>query len=126
MIRTHVQSGYDILEKIDFPWPLADIVLQHHERMDGSGYPNGLSGEAIMLEARILSVADVFETIGSHRPYRPSLGLQKAMGELAGNSGTLYDPRVVSACLDLVQGERFHFKSAKSGSVFVTTQMQSL
>ena len=126
MIKTHAQSGYDILKKIDFPWPLADIVLQHHERMDGSGYPNGLSGEAIMLEARILSVSDVFETIGSHRPYRPSLGLKKAMGELAGNSGTLYDPQVVSACLDLVEGERFHFRSAKSASVFVTTQMQSL
>jgi len=126
MIKTHVQSGYDILKKIDFPWPLADIVLQHHERMDGSGYPNGLSGEAIMLEARILSVSDVFETIGSHRPYRPSLGLKKAMGELAGNRGTLYDPKVVSACLDLVEGERFHFKSPKVASVFVTTQMQSL
>jgi putative two-component system response regulator len=126
MIKTHAQSGYDILKKIDFPWPLADIVLQHHERMDGSGYPNGLSGEAIMIEARILSVSDVFETIGSHRPYRPSLGLKKAMGELAGNSGILFDPRVVSACLDLVEGERFHFKSAKGTSVFVTTQMQSL
>ena len=126
MIKTHVQSGYDILKKIDFPWPLADIVLQHHERMDGSGYPNGLSGEAIMIEARILIVSDVFETIGSHRPYRPSLGLKKAMGELAGNSGTLYDPQVVSACLDLVEGERFHFKSPKIASVFVTTQMQSL
>jgi len=126
MIQTHVQSGYDILKKIDFPWPLADIVLQHHERMDGSGYPNGLSGEAIMMEARILSVSDVFETIGSHRPYRPSLGLKKAMGELTGNSGTLYDPGVVSACLGLVESERFQFKSAKGASVFVTTQMQSL
>jgi HD-GYP domain-containing protein (c-di-GMP phosphodiesterase class II) len=94
--------------------------------MDGSGYPKGLSGEAIMIEARILSVSDVFETIGSHRPYRPSLGLKKAMGELTANSGTLYDANVVSACLDLVEGERFHFKSAKGASVFVTTQMQSL
>jgi putative nucleotidyltransferase with HDIG domain len=126
MIQTHAQSGYDILKKIDFPWPLADIVLQHHERMDGSGYPNGLSGKAIMLEARILSVSDVFETIGSHRPYRPSLGLKKAMGELSANSGTLYDPQVVSACLDLMVGERFQFKSTKGASVFVTTQMQSL
>ena len=126
MIKTHVQSGYDILKKIDFPWPLADIVLQHHERMDGSGYPNGLSGEAIMMEARILSVSDVFETIGSHRPYRPSLGLKKAMEELSGNSDTLYDPHVVSTCLDLLEGEHFHFKSAKGTSVFVTTQMQSL
>ena len=126
MIKTHVQSGYDILKKIDFPWPLADIVLQHHERMDGSGYPNALSGEAIMMEARILSVADVFETIGSHRPYRPSLGLKKAMGELSSNSGTLYDPKVVFACLGLLEGERFQFKSTKGASVFVSTQMQSL
>ena len=126
MIKTHVQSGYDILKKIDFPWPLADIVLQHHERMDGSGYPNGLSGEGIMMEARILSVSDVFETIGSHRPYRPSLGLKKAMEELSGNSDTLYDPDVVTACLGLLESERFHFKSTKGASVFVTTQMQSL
>jgi HD-GYP domain-containing protein (c-di-GMP phosphodiesterase class II) len=126
MIQTHVQSGYDILKKIDFPWPLADIVLQHHERMDGSGYPNGLAGDAIMMEARILSVSDVFETIGSHRPYRPSLGLKKAMGELTGNSGTLYDSDVVAACLGLVEGNQFHFKSTKEASVFVTTQMQSL
>jgi len=126
MIQTHVQSGYDILKKIDFPWPLAEIVLQHHERMDGSGYPKGLAGDAIMMEARILSVSDVFETIGSHRPYRPSLGLKKAMGELTGNSGTLYDPDVVSACQGLVEGDHFHFKSTKEASVFVTTQMQSL
>lgn len=126
MIQTHVRSGYDILRKIDFPWPLAEIVLQHHERMDGSGYPNGLAGDAIMMEARILSVSDVFETIGSHRPYRPSLGLKKAMGELSGNSGTLYDPDVVAACLGLMEGKRFQFRSAKGASVFVTTQMQSL
>jgi response regulator RpfG family c-di-GMP phosphodiesterase len=126
MIQTHVQSGYDILKKIDFPWPLAEIVLQHHERMDGSGYPKGLAGEAIMMEARILSVSDVFETIGSHRPYRPSLGLKKAMGELTVNSGTLYDADVVAACQELVEGGHFHFKSTKGASVFVTTQMQSL
>ncbi|BBO68449.1 hypothetical protein DSCA_23790 [Desulfosarcina alkanivorans] len=126
MIQTHVQSGYDILKKIDFPWPLAEIVLQHHERMDGSGYPKGLAGEAIMMEARILSVSDVFETIGSHRPYRPSLGLKKAMGELTVNSGTLYDADVVAACQELVEGGHFQFKSTKGASVFVTTQMQSL
>jgi len=79
-----------------------------------------------MLEARILSVADVFETIGSHRPYRPSLGLKKAMGELSGNSGRLYDPDVVSACLNLVEGERFQMNTTKGASIFVTTQMQSL
>jgi response regulator RpfG family c-di-GMP phosphodiesterase len=126
MIQTHVQSGYDILEKIDFPWPLAEIVLQHHERIDGSGYPNGLSGGAIMLEAKILSVADVFETIGSHRPYRPSLGLKKAMGELSSNSGTLYDTGVVAACLNLVESRRFRIDSPQGASIAVTTQMQSL
>jgi putative two-component system response regulator len=115
MIQTHVQSGYDILKKIDFPWPLAEIVLQHHERMDGSGYPKGLAGDAIMMEARILSVSDVFETIGSHRPYRPSLGLKKAMDELTANSGTLYDPDVVSACQGLVEGDRFPLQEHQGG-----------
>ena len=127
MIKTHVQSGYDILRKIDFPWPLADIVIQHHERMDGSGYPAGLTGEQILLEARILSVADVFETIGSHRPYRPSLGVKKAASELTENSGRLYDPDVVEACLELVDGTDFQLRGpVKGGPVLVTTQMQSL
>lgn len=126
MIKTHAQSGYDILKKIDFPWPLADIVIQHHERIDGSGYPNGLSGDQIMLEARILTVADVFETIGSHRPYRPSLGIQKAMGELIENSGRLYDPKVVEACLELINERGYRLKGPEVGPKFVTTQMQSL
>jgi HD-GYP domain-containing protein (c-di-GMP phosphodiesterase class II) len=126
MIQTHVQSGYDILKKIDFPWPLADIVLQHHERLDGSGYPRGLSGDDILLEARILSVADVFETIGSHRPYRPSLGIRKAMDELAENSGRLYDPDVVDACLKLVNDLGYRLDGPKKAAELVTTQMQSL
>ena len=126
MIQTHVQSGYDILKKIDFPWPLADIVIQHHERLDGSGYPHGLSGDQILLEARILSVADVFETIGSHRPYRPSLGMKKAMGELTENSGRLYDPDVVEACLSLVNEDGYKLKVFKGEPVVVSTQMQSL
>jgi putative two-component system response regulator len=126
MIKTHVQSGYDILKKIDFPWPVAEIVMQHHERMDGSGYPSGLSGDSIMLEARILSVADVFETIGSHRPYRPSLGFKKAIDELRNNRGSLYDDKVASACLKLVENNGFEFKSPKGTSAFVSTQMQSL
>lgn len=126
MIKTHVQTGYDILKKIDFPWPLADIVIQHHERMDGSGYPRGLSGDAILLEARILSVADVFETIGSHRPYRPSLGIQKAINELAENSGRLYDPDVVAACLKLVNELGYRLDGPKKAAELVTTQMQSL
>ncbi|BBO81421.1 HD-GYP domain-containing protein [Desulfosarcina ovata] len=126
MIKTHVQSGYEILSKIDFPWTLAEIVLQHHERIDGSGYPNGLSGEQILLEARILAVADVFETIGSHRPYRPSLGIKKAMSELTENSGRLYDPDVVEACLWLVAETGFAFKDASGEPAVVNTQMQSL
>ena len=109
LIKSHVQAGYDILKQIDFPWPLADIILQHHERMDGSGYPNGLKHEEILLPARILSVADVFETIASHRPYRPSLGLQRAMDEIRENRGKLYDSQVADVCLALFETDRFQF-----------------
>ena len=109
LIKSHVQAGYDILKQVDFPWPLADIILQHHERMDGSGYPNGLKQEEILLPARILSVADVFETIASHRPYRPSLGLQHAMDEIRENRGRLYDGRVADVCLALIAEDRFQF-----------------
>ena len=109
LIKSHVQAGYDILKPIDFPWPLADIILQHHERLDGSGYPNGLKNDQIMLPARIIAVADVFETIASHRPYRPSLGLPRALEELRENSGKLYDSRVVDVCLSLIEEERFQF-----------------
>ncbi len=109
LIKNHVQAGYDILKQIEFPWPLADIILQHHERMDGSGYPNGLRGDEIMLAARILSVSDVFETIASHRPYRPSLGLPHALNELRTNRGRLYDEQVVDVCLSLVEDGTFAF-----------------
>jgi putative nucleotidyltransferase with HDIG domain len=103
IIKNHVQAGYDIIKKIEFPWPLAEIVLQHHERINGSGYPRGLSGEEIMLEAKILSVADVFETIASHRPYRPSLGINRAIEELSGNQGILYDKGVAMACIAVME-----------------------
>ncbi len=109
LIKNHVQAGYDILKQIEFPWPIADIILQHHERMDGSGYPQGLVGEQILLSARILSVADVFETIASHRPYRPSLGLQRALDEIKNQSGVLYDQPVAAACLEIVEDGRFTF-----------------
>lgn len=99
LVRTHPEAGHGILKGIDFPWPIARIILEHHERLDGSGYPLGLSGEAIMLEARIIAVADVVDAIASHRPYRPSLGLEQAMEEIARHRGTLYDPPVVDACL---------------------------
>ncbi len=98
MIRSHPRIGYDILKSIEFPWPIAQIVFQHHERMDGSGYPSGLLGESILLEAKILGVADVVEAMASHRPYRPAPGIDKALEEISKNSGSLYDPEVVAAC----------------------------
>jgi PAS domain S-box-containing protein len=101
LIKTHSQSGYDILKDIEFPWPVADVVLQHHERMDGSGYPHGLKGENISLEARILAVADVVEAITSHRPYRPALGIDVALEEISRNRGIFYDADAVDACLKL-------------------------
>ena len=101
LIKTHSQSGYDILKNIEFPWPVADVVLQHHERMDGSGYPHGLKGENISLEARILAVADVVEAITSHRPYRAALGIDVALEDISRNRGILYDADVVDACLKL-------------------------
>jgi PAS domain S-box-containing protein len=97
LIKRHSQAGYDILENIPFPWPIAEIVLQHHERMDGSGYPNGLHGDEILLNARIIAVADVVEAMSSHRPYRPALGLQVALDEVTNASGK-YDLDVVAAC----------------------------
>jgi len=109
LIQTHTQAGYDILKGIEFPWAIADIVMQHHERMDGSGYPLGLSGDDIVLEARIICVADVVETMASHRPYRPSIGMDKALEEIANNRGILYDPQVVDACLRLFKEKDFNF-----------------
>ena len=101
--------GYEVLKGLDLPWPIAQIILQHHERIDGSGYPSGLSGEHILLEARILSVADVVEAIASHRPYRPSLGLDYALREIVKNKGRLYDPNVVGACLRVFRELSFEF-----------------
>jgi len=101
IIKEHPQVGHNILNTVDFPWPIAQIVLQHHERMDGSGYPDGISGENIILEARILAVADVVEAMASHRPYRASLGIDIALREILKNRGFFYDPNVVDACLRL-------------------------
>jgi PAS domain S-box-containing protein len=109
LIKTHSPSGYNILKDIEFPWPVADTVLQHHERMNGSGYPNHLQGSAILLEARILAVADVVEAISSHRPYRPSLGIDFALDDISKNKGILYDANVVDACLKLFQEKNFAF-----------------
>ena len=101
IIREHPQVGYNILKTVDFPWPIAQIVLQHHERMDGSGYPDGISGDNILIEARILAVADVVEAMASHRPYRAALGIDLALNEISKNRGSSYDSKVVDACLRL-------------------------
>jgi len=101
IIQTHVQAGYDILKDIEFPWPVARMVVEHHERINGSGYPNGLNGGNLLQESRIMAVADVVEAMASHRPYRPSLGIEPALEEIEKNRGILYDPDAVDACLRL-------------------------
>ena len=101
IIKAHAQQGYEILKNIQFPWPVAEAVRQHHERVDGSGYPQGLKGDAIILEARIISVADVVESMASHRPYRPGIGIDIALEEIERGAGTLYDTEVAAACLRL-------------------------
>ena len=110
IIRTHSQVGYDILKNIEFPWPIARIIYQHHERQDGSGYPNNLRGEEILLEARIIAVADVVEAMSSHRPYRPSHGVEKALEEIDRHRGVLYDDAVVDACLRRFREKGFSFE----------------
>jgi HD-GYP domain-containing protein (c-di-GMP phosphodiesterase class II) len=99
IIKTHPRAGYDILKNIEFSCPIADIVLQHHERMNGSGYPSGLRGDEILIEARILAVSDVVEATSSHRPYRPALSVESALKEIVQNKDILYDSDVVNACL---------------------------
>jgi PAS domain S-box-containing protein len=107
LIKIHPRAGYDILKDIEFSWPVAQIVLQHHERINGSGYPAGLKGEEILIEARIIAVADVVEAIASYRPYRPSLGIEKALEEITHKKGILYDPEVVNACLRLFNEKNY-------------------
>jgi PAS domain S-box-containing protein/putative nucleotidyltransferase with HDIG domain len=110
LIKTHPQLGKEILKTMELPWVICPIVLQHHERMDGSGYPRGLTGEEISLEARILAVADVVEAMSSHRPYRPSLGLEAALEEISKNKGKLYDAEVVDVCLALFREKGFKYE----------------
>ncbi|WP_018950052.1 HD domain-containing phosphohydrolase [Thioalkalivibrio sp. ALMg11] len=112
LIKGHAASGYEILKGIDFPWPVATILRQHHERLDGSGYPDGLQGDAILPESRILAVADVVEAIHSHRPYRPGLGLEVALKELQKYRGSLYDPQAVDACLRLAEQGRLPLETS--------------
>lgn len=114
LIKTHAQAAYDILRNVEFPWPIAEPVLQHHERMDGSGYPQRLAGEQICREARIIAVADVVEAIASHRPYRPALGIDVALTEIMVKRGLLYDPAAVDACLYLFENELFTFPPSDS------------
>ena len=109
--KTHTLVGHEILKEIDFPWPVAQAVLQHHERLDGSGYPSGLSGQDIILEAKVLWVADVVDSISSNMPYRPPLGIDKALEEITQHKGTLYDPEVVDACLKLFTEKEFRFQT---------------
>ncbi len=111
LVKGHSQTGYDIIKDIQFPQPIAQMVLQHHERLDGSGYPQGLKDEQILLEAKILAVADVVEAMSSHRPYRPSLGMDAALEEVTRNRGVLYDPDVVDSCIVLFAEKKFEFDS---------------
>jgi HD-GYP domain-containing protein (c-di-GMP phosphodiesterase class II) len=107
LIKEHPQTGHNILSQVDFPWTIASIVLQHHERIDGSGYPAGLKGKGICLEARIIGIADVVEAMSSHRPYRPSLGIDAALDEIRQNKGSLYEPEIVDACLKIFKENRY-------------------
>jgi putative nucleotidyltransferase with HDIG domain/PAS domain S-box-containing protein len=109
LVREHAQAGYEIIRGIAFPWPVADMILQHHERLDGTGYPNGLRGDEILLGARIIAVADVVEAMSSHRPYRPSKGLKAALIMIANDEGREYDPDVVRVCLRLFRSGEFAF-----------------
>jgi putative nucleotidyltransferase with HDIG domain len=109
LIKTHPQAGYNILKGIDFPWPVARMILQHHERLDGSGYPGGLKGDEIILEAKILIVADIVEAMSSHRPYRPGLGIDVALAEIERGRGTFYDSRIVDVCTSLFRDKKFDF-----------------
>lgn len=109
LVQTHVEAAYGILQPIEFPWPLADIVHQHHERLDGSGYPRGIRGTEIVLDARILAVADVVEAMSAHRPYRPGLGIEAALAEIESGKDRLYDPLVVEGCIALFREDDFRF-----------------
>jgi PAS domain S-box-containing protein/putative nucleotidyltransferase with HDIG domain len=109
LVKTHAETGYSILSKIDFPWPIAEIVYQHHERLDGSGYPRGLPGNDLLIEAKIIGVADTVEAMSSHRPYRPALGIEDALREISEKRGIFYDSDVVEACLRVFADKRFSF-----------------
>jgi PAS domain S-box-containing protein/putative nucleotidyltransferase with HDIG domain len=110
LIKDHPQTGYEVLKDVEFPWPIAQIIRQHHEKLDGSGYPLGLKGEDVLLEARIITVADVIEAIASHRPYRPARGIEVALSEIERNKGVLYDASVVDACVKLFREKAYKLR----------------
>lgn len=111
LVKNHPRIGYDILKKVDFPWPIAEIVLQHQERIDGSGYPRGLKGDEILIEAKILGVANVIEAMSSSRSYRPAISIDESLAEIVKNKNILFDPEVVDTCLKLFKEKGFRFKS---------------
>ena len=113
LVKIHPQSGYDILKDIEFPWPVADAVFQHHERLDGSGYPRGIKDASIIVQARVLAVADVVEAIASHRPYRPARGIEAAIEEIYKNSAILYDKDVVEACIKLLKEKGYELTNKR-------------
>jgi PAS domain S-box-containing protein len=125
LMQGHPQASYDVLKDVKFPWPVAEIALQHHERMDGSGYPQGLKGEAILLEARIMAVADVIEAMSSHRPYRPGLGIDKALAEIERGRGSAYDPAVADACLRLFREKLYRLEQTSDLSAARTSATKS-
>jgi putative nucleotidyltransferase with HDIG domain len=112
LIKDHAKAGFEILQDVDFPWPVQEAILQHHERLDGSGYPQGLSGEDLILEAQILGVADVVEAVCAHRPYRPALGIEAGLGVIQEGRGTQFSPRIVDTCVALFQEEGFRWADA--------------
>jgi putative nucleotidyltransferase with HDIG domain len=113
IVKTHARAGYEILQSIDFGWPVAQIIIQHHERLNGTGYPSGLQDRDILLEAKILAVADVVEAMSSHRPYRPALPVETALAEITRNKGILFHPQIVDTCLLLFRQDNFTFKDEK-------------
>lgn len=111
LIKNYPKVGYDILREVDFPWPIAEIVLQHQEKIDGSGYPRGLKGDEICIEAKILGVANVVEAMTSYRSYRPAISIDKSLAEISKNKNILFDPEVVDACIKLFKEKSFKFES---------------
>ena len=116
LIKTHSQIGYEIMKKVQFPWPIAKIILQHHERINGAGYPSGLKNSEILAESKICAVADVVEAMASYRPYRPAIGIDKALDEISSNAGILYDKNVVDACIYLFKEKKYKLKEIQDNA----------